>query len=317
MADQSTNYIRAIHKKFNFYAAWPPNQPRRLGDVGVLLGGQFQRVTTLKNLAISFKKRIGPQGSDISHSSGSTIAVEMNAKANTLPGTSIPKATADVSVSFSASGSFVFQAEAPQVKEIEDIVKLEADILGLYRSIKGGKRRWNKDWCVITELMTANKVTVLISNSNSSKLKLSADGLIPGSPAPLASATGGLSVVHREGEITAVLAESDLTPLFRVVRVRRSVLDWILGGDQSAAVGRAAPGSQVSSVPKRIFEKVPLDDALQRPAPSAKKKEALGSRKAVRSRGRNKITRTQRATQRKNRSASRRKRAHQGRSPRT
>jgi hypothetical protein len=48
MSSPATIYIRGIHKKFDLYPAWPPNQPRQLGDVGHLVDGQFQRKTTLQ-----------------------------------------------------------------------------------------------------------------------------------------------------------------------------------------------------------------------------------------------------------------------------
>jgi hypothetical protein len=80
MPNQPSNYIRGIHDKFNFYAAWPPTQLRKLGDVGRLVDGQFERVTTLARLGIKFEERVGPPGNDLSHTSGSSVAVHIKAQ---------------------------------------------------------------------------------------------------------------------------------------------------------------------------------------------------------------------------------------------
>jgi len=270
MGSPAATYVRGLHQKFDFYAAWPPNQARRLGDVGRMTEGKFERVSTLELLGISFTDRQGPTGSDLSHTSGSSVSIQLKAKGETLPGTSIPNAKAGALVEFSSEGAFVFLAAAPAVREIEDQVRLADDILRLFRKVDSGKRAWSEDWCVVTELMTASKVTVLVSSSGSSKIELSADG-VPAGQAPLATLGGTLSVVTQRGEVTSVLAEANLTPLFRVSRVRRNLVEDLFGGDASAQLRPAGvPGAQPAAA-KRVLEPVPLNEAL---APALKKGRA-------------------------------------------
>jgi hypothetical protein len=261
MSSPASTYVRGIHHKFTSYAAWPPNQARRLGDVGRMVDGQFQLLSTLKRLGFDdFEERKGSKGSDLSHSSGSSVSIQLKAKGETLPGSSIPQAKAGALVEFSASGAFVFQMVGPVVHEIEDQVRLADRILELYRKVNDGERAWKDDWCVITELQTADKVTILVSSSGSSKVELSADG-IPAGQAPLASVGGALSVVSQKGEVTSVLAESGLTPLFRVSRVKRSLLDQVFGGDASAEV-RQRGRLEGPANAKDLLEPVPLAEAL-------------------------------------------------------
>ena len=280
MGSPAAMYVRSLHQKFDFYAAWPPNQARRLGDIGRMADGQFQRVTTLELLGISFAERQGPTGSDLSHTSGSSVSIKLKAQGETLPGTSIPNAKAGALVEFSSEGAFVFQAAAPAVREVEDQVRLADDILRLFRKLENGKRVWNEDWCVVTELMTTSKVTVLVSSSGSSKIELSADG-IPAGQAPLATLGGTLSVVTQHGEVTSVLAEANLTPLFRVSRVKRSLVEELFGGDASAEVRqRGLPRAHPSAV-RRVLEPVPLNEALAAGAKKAKApKKAKAAKKA-------------------------------------
>ncbi|MBC7772979.1 MAG: hypothetical protein H7210_10825, partial [Pyrinomonadaceae bacterium] len=70
MSSPAETYVKGVHRKFDFYAAWPPGQPRALGDVGRLRDGAFELMTTLKNLKIPFTERTGPRGEDISYTSG-------------------------------------------------------------------------------------------------------------------------------------------------------------------------------------------------------------------------------------------------------
>ncbi len=277
MGSPAATYVRGLHQKFDFYAAWPPNQSRRLGDVGRMADGQFERVSTLDLLGISFSERQGPPGSDLSHTSGSSVFIQLKAKGETLPGSAIPNAKAGALVEFSSEGAFVFQAAAPAVREIEDQVRLADDILRLYRRVDNGKRAWNEDWCVVTELLTASKVTVLVSSSGASKIELSADG-IPAGQAPLATLGGTLSVVTQRGEVTSVLAEANLTPLFRVSRVRRSLVEELFGGDTSAELRpRGLP--RVQAAAQRVLEPVPLNEAFA--TPSKKGRAAKKPRRAV------------------------------------
>jgi len=284
MSSPAEIYVRGIHDKFNFYAAWPPNQPRELGDVGRLKDGAFQRITTLHELGINFKKRVGEAGQDLSHTSGNSVSVEFKGQGQTLQGANIPQAKAGAVVQFSAAGAFVFQVASPRVVEIENQVALAEKILGKFRTKKNGKRAWQADWFVITEVVTAEKVTVLLSNSKASKIELSAEGTIPVGPAPLAAVGGGLSVVTQKGDVTSVVAAAKLTPMFRLCRVRRSILDRILGGDESADLTRAAPDAG-QATPQRVLEPVPVPDAMGNPtrawAPAKRKRSARGRKKTV------------------------------------
>jgi hypothetical protein len=316
MGSPAATYVRGLHQKFDFYAAWPPNQARRLGDIGRMADGQFQRVTTLELLGISFAERQGPTGSDLSHTSGSSVSIKLKAQGETLPGTSIPNAKAGALVEFSSEGAFVFQAATPAVREVEDQVRLADDILRLFRKFENGKRVWNEDWCVVTELMTTSKVTVLVSSSGSSKIELSADG-IPAGQAPLATLGGTLSVVTQHGEVTSVLAEANLTPLFRVSRVKRSLVEELFGGDTSAEVRqRGLPRAHPSAV-RRVLEPVPLNDALAGGAKKAKApKKARAPKKAkAPKKPRKPVSKTRKKTGKKTRTSQARGRRTRAKAP--
>jgi hypothetical protein len=172
----------------------------------------------------------------------------------------VPKAKAGAVVVFSTSGAFVFQLLGPSVQWIDDGVRLSEQILAKFRSKKEDRREWREDWCVITEVVRADKVTVLIANSKSAKLELEATGLVPTGPVPLAAAGVKLSVQKQVGEVTSVLAEANVAPLFRLVRVRRSLLDRIFGSDR--AVVRHVEPLALAGLPRQLLEEVPTEELV-------------------------------------------------------
>src|SRR5437016_1575921 len=100
MSSPAEIYVTGMHRKFGFYPAWPPNEPRALGDVGRLECGQFQRLTTLNKLGIKFEERNGPPMKDLSHTSGRSVSVQFKGEGQSVPGTSIPQAKAGALVEF-------------------------------------------------------------------------------------------------------------------------------------------------------------------------------------------------------------------------
>jgi hypothetical protein len=252
-------YVEGIHRELDFFPAWPPNAPHALGDVGLLKNGQFQQLTSLSNLGIDFHKKAGSQAADLSITSGKSVSVQIKAKGETLQGSSLPKAKAAALVEFKAAGAFVFQARGPVVQWIEDKVRLSEQILEMFQSRKtDGSRGWHEDWCAITEVVLVQNLTVLISKSDQGMVELSAEGSIPTGPIPLASVGAGLKIAKQSGEVLTFVSDqpnAPITPLYRIMRVKRTFLQRILGGEDVGDVVRgAAEGS--GGLPRILLEEV-------------------------------------------------------------
>jgi hypothetical protein len=154
----------------------------------------------------------------------------------------------------------------------------------LFRHRQRRIRTWQPDWCVIMELVDAGKVTALISQSSSARIELSSQGVLPAGAAPLASASGGLSVAMEKGEVTQIIADSKLTPMFRLSRIRRSMWDHLTGRDDSADFSRVIAAGQVPS-PHRVFEPA-LPEDMGKPAGRGDKTRAASPPRApVKKRG--------------------------------
>jgi hypothetical protein len=74
---------------------------------------------------------------------------------------------------------------------------------------------------VITELITADSATILISATEKAHIDLSAKGQVAPTGLSLADASAGLQVTRSSGVATQILAAQKLTPLFRASGVRK------------------------------------------------------------------------------------------------
>jgi hypothetical protein len=253
-------YFAGIRKWLRYFPSWPPNAPYQIGDVGQVVDGEFQFLTTLTALGIPFTIRSGAVGNDMSHTSHESVTVQFKAAGETLPGASLPEAKAGFRIEFRSAGAFVFQAAAPTVHMIADQYALSKEILARFRTTAGGQREWNPDWFVVNEVVTAEKVTVLISDSTSATIDLSLEGAVPVGPVPLASAGLGLKLERQSGQVTTFLAQAGLTPLIGLKRVKRGLLAYLLGRDDWAEVVQQAGPGLPPGLPADILNEADLDD---------------------------------------------------------
>ncbi len=247
MSSPAVSYIRVMHAKTTFYAAWLPNAPLSLGDVGRVKAREFQRETSLTNLRVNFKPIRGAPGQDISHTSGSGVKIAFKAAGQPLPGAGIPLGKAGAAVTFDSSGAFLFQATSPVQESIDDLHALGNDLIRLWRD-----RVWKEDWCVVTTLVRVKTLTVLIANNRNAGVELTAEGPLSSGDLALARADAALSVSRPSADVTQVLAARGATPLFHIRKLRRGLLDRFLG--RSPDFGRAAGPSDAPDATGDFFD---------------------------------------------------------------
>ncbi|MDB5968523.1 MAG: hypothetical protein JWQ90_973 [Hydrocarboniphaga sp.] len=252
MANAAKAYLQGLNDKFSYLGTWLPNGNRRLGDVGVQKGEEWKRVTSLRDLGITFTVRPGTQTIDFTHTSHSGVKLrsklggELKAAGATL-------AEAGIAIEFSEEGSFVFQAASCRTDEIEDQVSLGEALIKLFE-----QGRWEREWSVIDTLVIAKSATIIVSNSKASMLEL--DAKTPLQLANLADASAGISVVSQSGDVTRFIAAEGLTPLFKLSRLRKSLLGSLLGAAKPITFG--GPGrTDTAGRPSadNALEHVPLE----------------------------------------------------------
>ena len=80
----------------------------------------------------------------------------------------------------------------------------------------------DKNWLVVTRVLKATTTTVLISESSSSSVELSAKMNLSGMVASLGEAETGLAIKGGKGEVISSVGDPNLTPLFQLGRLKTS-----------------------------------------------------------------------------------------------
>lgn len=211
MAKAWQQYASEMFNKFGYLATWTPGVQMELGDVGVVKDKLFTRITTLANLEIPFEVRPDASKESQKHSSSGSVSITFKAagKAPAL-GSALSQAEAGFSIDFKKSNSTVYEALGCLAPSINDQVAIGKRIQELY-----DQGDWNKDWAVVTELVTADSATVLISNSSSAKIELSASGNVATGGVSLADLTANLQIAYSKDMQTVLVSKEGLTPLFK------------------------------------------------------------------------------------------------------
>lgn len=206
-------YLRALHKKFGYRATWSPGTPLKIGDVGVINGdGVFSPVGTLESMGITGADvRPGSTLESLNFNSSSGVSIALKASGQAAPtGSHLTEAEAGFSISFSKESAIVFRASNPK-EEIILTGNIGQQILQKYEN-----GEWNKDYVVITSLVSAEATTVIISGESGGQIDISASGKADVSDADLASADGSLDVKWSNKISEQIVGKSGLTPLYRV-----------------------------------------------------------------------------------------------------
>ena len=215
MAKAWDQYTKEMFEKFGYMATWTPGVQLELGDVGFIKDRLFTRTTSLQNLGINFKVREDKTEETQKHASSGSVSIVFKAagKAPAL-GSVLTQAEAGFTIDFKKNKATVYEAAGCVAPMIDDLVAVGKRILELYQ-----KGEWNKDWVVVTELVQARSGTVLISNSSSAKVELSAKGTVVGMPS-LADLSAEFQLAFSKDMTTVLISQTGLTPLFKARGVK-------------------------------------------------------------------------------------------------
>ncbi len=211
-------YRREMGRRFEMIAVWPPTQIVRLGEVGRLNGVRFDPMTTLSALGIPQVE--GPKGppATMEYTSEGRVTIAIKGSGD-LPvaGSALTQAEAGATISFDRSNAVVFKAKEASVCRLDQLDKLGARLLGAYK-----EGLWDKDLAVVVELISAGSSTVLISSSSDASVDIRASGDVAAGAVDIANAELGLTLKRSTAIATRFLCEEGLTPLVKLLRIKRS-----------------------------------------------------------------------------------------------
>lgn len=216
----SSTYTKEIRDHLKYCATWFPNLEVRLGDVVILADHTYRRVASADEFGIQFLTRKSKGKGLLEHVSTGQV------KINFFGSASGPKAVAaevdlraGLEVKFTTANAILFQAGSCTALEIENLKSVGDRVLDLYK-----KGKWREDYVLVTEVVRAERTTVLISSAADATAVFTAKADAELGPTSFIDVNTGLELVKYENIGTRTVFEANLTPLFRGFAVRKPIL---------------------------------------------------------------------------------------------
>ncbi|MEU3985406.1 hypothetical protein AB0F77_35995 [Streptomyces sp. NPDC026672] len=213
-------YTKEIYDGLGYFAVWMPNSPVSLGDVGVLRGRRFHRMTSLAELGVAFET-VGP-GAPMLHGYSSAgdveVAVSGEVAAPDVLGLGVePRLT--VTVTFHEAHATYFRAAGCTEEVIGDHLALQRGIADLR---KAGV--WRGEYHVVTKLVRTGPAMILVSSRGGTRVEFQASADLAPVSLPLGSAGAGVGTSAGSSlAAEAVTLDGGLTPLFELSALRRGM----------------------------------------------------------------------------------------------
>jgi len=235
----ATRYVKEIYEQRRYWPTWEPNVGLSLGTCGPVVDGVFRPEGNLQNYGIKFDREQDPAPSDTDYSSGSGLKLEFQTKAGSQAIPNIPQGTAGLRVTFTSKRAIVVAAKGAVEHRIADVAKLRRDVLESAQRLQGVPDRW----FVVTHLVSCANATVILAKGSGATFAVSANADFSAGVVDLANAQLGLNVQLEDKIGYKMLAKSGATPLFRGIRLKRS----LLGTQKLQTLGPGDVGDQLES----------------------------------------------------------------------
>jgi hypothetical protein len=207
------NVQRKIHKfSGGFFANWLPPDRVDVGDFGLIKNDRFQRSGSLGDLGLQFEieqtKKIDGQ---LKFSDGTkmTIAPSLGAEAPIFKG-----AKASIALEFSGQGAFLYHLAGINQRRFRNPPEFFKQFA---IKMAAGDVVLNDDAVLLDEVKTADKATIVVSESKRGKFDLQV-GFKPNEDEFLASAKGKIAANHAYGDFLQWIAAGSTIPLIHPIR---------------------------------------------------------------------------------------------------
>ncbi len=174
MSKLANLYANELKRHFKIlYANWEPGGPLHLGDYGILDGNIFIPKGNLKNDFIEFKGNVikitaDPTADHKEFKSERAVEINLVAKGTVTAG--IPLAKAALEVKFGRKDSIFFNAAGCTTNRISNKLKVGEILKELLK-----EKKWEKEYCVVTDLVKAGRTVIAISQGRNSTISFEAE----------------------------------------------------------------------------------------------------------------------------------------------
>jgi hypothetical protein len=220
-----------MHAKTGLRATWDPGKPLKLGQVGKLDNfGVFSVFTSLEKEGIETEIMTDTTNIDMDYTSHNSVSIKTKVS-GTAPtaGSVFTDVEAGFSIGFKNEKSILFQSTGNKTSHITNMGEISTKIIQKYRD-----GNWPKDWLIITTLTETDTATIIISNSSNGTLELKAKAGVGAGTLKLTDASLDLSVAREQGSSLKYITQSGLTPLYRLMGIRKPLFGQVTIGEKAA-----------------------------------------------------------------------------------
>lgn len=155
------SYANVVKNEWGYYPVFPPGYPLSLGDFGSVDDGIFTRKGNVKDFGITAKKLKGETSDNkIDFSKGVDFNVSLAPSVTVLD-----MFEASLKIAFGDSSKVFFSFNNCRTTLTDNYQELKNKIIELYN-----KDIWKKDYYVITELIEADRSTVILADSSEAEI---------------------------------------------------------------------------------------------------------------------------------------------------
>jgi len=206
-------YIAHVHEHTRLLATWLPNAQRTIGDYGTLVetggGPDFEKLARLDGIQAS------PSPATTTYDFTVDADRLINASASAAADAGVTSGKALLEVKFHNADALSFSAPDGVITRVDDLIALGERLITLQ-----AQNLWDWRYCIVIEVVTVPKVTILIAQKAGAEIKFEVDGNTPINPHLLANLDATSSLKVSKGVSGKIIGEGPLTPLYRVAYLK-------------------------------------------------------------------------------------------------
>lgn len=211
-------YGSIIRGETTFFANWPPNAPREIGDFGRVNGALFEffgRLDPAETEALGKRQGPSPAGYDIMFKSARKLNSHLSAEVKAIVG----DGKVLLEFHFSSEEGIVLVAPSIMITEITSMAEL-----GRVLNKRRKEGNWIMEHAVIVQVSVAESATIVLSDQAQAGMQFAIAAGVPVNPHLIARLDAGTSLVSYHGVGIKIVGEGPLTPLFKLASLQRRVL---------------------------------------------------------------------------------------------
>lgn len=219
----SQTYAATVRHQLEYFAVWEPGALLEIGDYGYLEGDIFKQKGNIRDLGIDWRERANPNESHKKFTSENDTKLDFGVGGQVTGGI----AKASLKIQFGKEKSVFFNATGCTSVSIDNKDSAGEQLIALRKS-----GRWEREYVVVVEKVTAKNAQIIISQSGQAEITLEAD-----SPAIQQIDLADVSLqlkVKNEKDIGYKFIGSQVVLLHSLWGLKRK---WLLGDDDFSSRG--------------------------------------------------------------------------------